>query len=183
VFGEPARKVFTGFPQEIPPVVLWQLHSRSDEHPGMAAIRLASSADLAALLDLFDHEKVIEKGLPTVLNVGWALLRIRDTSKYRAAGYDSFEQYCRRRWGWGRNHSRRLMAAVETAALMPPEAGIPRPQTEAQLRPLTPLRHRPDLVQAAWAQAVEVADGDQPTPTEVSIAVQQLRRRLPVQRR
>jgi hypothetical protein len=141
----------------------------------MPAIRISSSADLTALLDLFAHEKVIEEGLATFFDVGWALVRIRDTSKYRAAGYDSFEQYCRRRWGWSRKHSRRLMAAVETAALLPPASGVPRPQTEAQLRPLTPLRHRPDLVHAAWARALEAANGDQPTPTEVVVAVQHLR--------
>ena len=138
-------------------------------------IRLTSSADLAALLDLFDHEKTIEKGFTTFFDVGWALLRIRDTSKYRVAGYNSFEQYCRRRWGWSRKQSRRLMAAVETAALIPPVAGVPLPQTEPQLRPLTPLRHRPDLVHAAWARAVEVAHGDQPTAAEVGAAVQHLR--------
>jgi hypothetical protein len=146
------------------------------------AVRIASSADLAALLDLFDHEKVIEKGSATFFDVGWALLRIRDTSKYRAAGYDSFEQYCRRRWGWSRKHSRRLMAAVETAALLPPESGVPRPQTEAQLRPLTPLRHRPDLVHCAWVRAVEAAHGGQPTPTEVVVAVKHLHKPWLVQR-
>jgi hypothetical protein len=134
------------------------------------------STDLIALLDLFDHEKVIDEGLATFFDVGWALLRIRDLSKYRAAGYDSFEQYCRRRWGWSRKHGRRLMAAAETAAVMPRQAGLPLPQTEAQLRPLTPLRHRPDLVDAAWAQAVEVADGDQPTAAQVAAAVEHSRK-------
>jgi hypothetical protein len=139
------------------------------------AIRITSSADLAALLDLSDHEKVIEEGFATLFDVGWALLRIRDTSKYRVAGYNSFEQYCRRRWGWSRRQSRRLIAAVETAALIPPVAGVPLPHTEAQLRPLTPLRHRPDLVRAAWARAVEVASGDEPTAAEVGAAVHHLR--------
>ena len=39
------------------------------------------------LLDLMEHEKHIEQGLGTFVDVGCALLAIKAHKKYRAAGY------------------------------------------------------------------------------------------------
>ena len=50
------------------------------------------------LLDLMEYEKVIEQGLGTFVEVGMALLAIRDGRKYVHAGYRTFEEYCERRW-------------------------------------------------------------------------------------
>lgn len=56
-----------------------------------------------ALLDLMEHEKVIEQGLSTFVDVGHALVAIRDGRKYRAAGYPNFDAYCYKRWKLTRN--------------------------------------------------------------------------------
>lgn len=63
-----------------------------------------------ALLDLMEHEKVIEDGLAAVVDVGWALLQIREGKKYRAAGYATFEDYCWRRWQKSDRWAQLLMA-------------------------------------------------------------------------
>lgn len=44
------------------------------------------------LLDLMEHEKVIEQGLMTYIEVGVALAAIRDGRKYLAAGYTSDDE-------------------------------------------------------------------------------------------
>lgn len=130
------------------------------------------------LLDLMEHEKVIEQGLATFVEVGWALLAIRDGKRYRAAGYATFEDYCRRRWDMSDRHARRLMDAADTARML--ESGPTGPVSERQLRPLTSLRDEPDQAVAAWELAVDQAEGEQPTPAEVAEAVRQVRTPQPV---
>jgi SAM-dependent methyltransferase len=154
-----------------------------DALPGSQIVERAEPDHLTAgLLDLMEHEKVIEQGLATFLEVGWALLRIRDGRKYRAAGYATFEAYCRGRWDWSREHGRRLMRAAETAALMPPRGGIPEPTSEKQLRPLAPIRDDPEAMKTAWEQAVDSAGGGQPTAAQVAEAVEVVRQPQPVKK-
>jgi len=57
----------------------------------------------------------------------------------------TFEDYCRERWGWGRNYANKQIAAMETALSL----GTTVPTTERQVRPLASL---PVEEQAqAWA--------------------------------
>lgn len=145
------------------------------------------------LLDLMEHEKVIEQGLSAFMDVGWALLKIRDKKKYKASGYSTFEEYCSERWAISRGQGRRLMAAAETvtamrrvdpdsddASRMVPTGTIPDPQSEAQVRPLTPLRDEPAKAAEAWAAAVDDADGGQPTARQVEEAVEKITRPAPI---
>lgn len=130
------------------------------------------------LLRLMDHEKGIEQG---VADVGWHLTAIRDGQFYRAAGYATFDDYCRERWGWQRAHAYRMIQAYEVVAQLsapqtspigdtrPPEV---LPRTEGQIRPLVPLRDEPEALRAAWDLAVEEAEAEQPTAQEVSRAVE-----------
>lgn len=53
------------------------------------------SPEMAAL---YKCEKVIENGLGTFLDVGFALVEIRDNDLFLAAGFDSFEAYMQQRW-------------------------------------------------------------------------------------
>lgn len=127
------------------------------------------------LLDLMEQEKVIEQGLGTFIDVGCALLTIRDGRKYRAAGYDTFEAYLEQRWDMTRSYGYRLISAAEIAGELSPTGDIPKPTSERQVRPLAalPADERAD----AWAEAVEHANGDQPTTAQVTEAVE--RRRIP----
>ncbi len=49
---------------------------------------------------LAECEAVIEKGMDTFLEVGNALLRIRDERLYRV-GFSTFQEYCQARWQMG----------------------------------------------------------------------------------
>lgn len=124
------------------------------------------------VMDLMEHEKVIEQGLATFIDVGWALLKIRDKKKYKACGYQTFEEYCVKRWGISRQHGRRLIVAAETVKEMEPRGSIPEPTSEKQVRPLAALRDEPEKVEQAWAIAVQAADGGQPTAEQVKEAVE-----------
>ena len=116
------------------------------------------------LADLMEHERVIEQGLTTFIDVGNALVAIRDGKKYRAAGHGTFEDYCQKRWQISDRQARRLMnAASAVAVLETGPIGPVLPATEAQVRPLARLRDNPDEMRAAWAEAVERADGNVPT--------------------
>jgi hypothetical protein len=106
---------------------------------------------------LTECEAVIEKGWQTAVNVGRALLDIRDLKLYRKA-FKSFEDYCRQRWGFMRAHAYRLIDAAGVAQNLSPIGDIPQPTHESQLRPLAPLE--PEQQREVWKEAVETADGE-----------------------
>lgn len=144
----------------------------------MTAIEATACELTPEMLDLYEHEKVIEQGLASFIDVGCALIAIKAGRKYVHAGYATFEDYCQQRWSIGRNYGHRLVVAAAVAeGLMLPIGNTvtPAPQTESQVRPLTALKS-PDDQRAAWADAVDAADGGQPTAAEVKQAVE---KRLP----
>ena len=63
---------------------------------------------------LAECELVVERGQQTFIEVGLALLEIRDRRLYRDS-WGTFEDYCRERWGWTREHGYRLMQGAEVA--------------------------------------------------------------------
>ena len=86
---------------------------------------------------LVDNERVIAAGLATFVEVGAALMRIRDERLY-VDEYGTFEDYCRERWGFSRSRAHRLIEAAEiTEAVLP--IGNIAPANEGQARELTGL--------------------------------------------
>lgn len=118
--------------------------------------------------ELERHESTIERGLTTFVDVGLALLAIRDARLYRL-GHSTFEDYCRERWGMVRQHANRLIAAAETVTNLEP-IGSTLPVTESQVRPLAMLE--PDVQREAWALAVETAPEGKVTAAIVQAAVE-----------
>ena len=68
---------------------------------------------LAESLTLAECEAVIERGLQTFVEVGNALLTIRDGRLYRAIA-GTFEDYCRERWNMSRPRAYQLIDAAMT---------------------------------------------------------------------
>lgn len=132
---------------------------------------------------LGELETQIGHGMQTFWQVGTALLEIRDARLYRA-GWRTFEEYLRGRWGMERAHGYRLMDAAGVVSSLvdaaPPVGDIPLPANERQARPLADLPG--DVAQAAWAAAVTQADGAQPTAADVEAAVQDAIAALPPER-
>lgn len=121
-------------------------------------------------------ETRIERGLATFVEVGQALLEVRDGRLYRAE-HGTFEDYCRERWGMSRSRAHRLIEASEVTGMLPmgntseasavsPTGDIPAPSSERVARELAPLRSDPPRLREAWSEAVE-EHGPEPTAAEV----------------
>lgn len=129
---------------------------------------------------LADCERVIERGLETFLEVGEALLEIRDRRLYRET-HETFEAYSRERWGLTRKRAYDLAAAAEVAAELSPTGDTPVPSSERVARELAPLRGEPEQMRGAWQGAVE-EHGPRPTVAQVREHVEPRRQRTPDQR-
>jgi len=92
--------------------------------------------NLALFKTLPELEAVIRRGLATFVEVGDALLEIRDSRLYHQAGYTDFDAYCRERWGWHRAHAYRLMEAATVVKELSPMGDTPPPTNERQAREL-----------------------------------------------
>lgn len=97
-------------------------------------------------------EMVIKQGLETFIEVGNALMIIRDKRLYRR-DYQRFEDYCREKWGMVQQSATRLIRAAAVISNLESEPIGSLPETESQVRPLTKLE--PELQAAAWQTTVE----------------------------
>jgi hypothetical protein len=96
-------------------------------------------------------ERTIARGLNSFLEVGLALKAIRDQRLY-CQQYDTFEEYCIRRWDFSRIRAYQICAASEVVADLSTIVNIPLPGNEAQARPMACLKtakHR----RRAWRMA------------------------------
>ena len=120
---------------------------------------------------LTENEAVIEAGLATFVEVGRALMEIRDGRQYRAAGWSDFDAYCRERWGFSRRHSSRLIEASEVVAELGPMG--PSPSSERQARELAPLRDDPEAMAEVMDEVTTEAEqtGGKVTATKIRDAV------------
>jgi len=122
---------------------------------------------------LAELEATIERGLQTFVDVGNALLEIRDGRLYRQT-HGTFEDYCRERWGFTDRRARMLMSAAETVGVLETGTTVPvLPSTERQARPLTALP--PDAQREAWQRAVETAPDGKMTAAHVQRVVDEQR--------
>lgn len=100
---------------------------------------------------LREYESIIQQGLDTFIDVGNALLEIRDNRLYKES-YFTFESYCKERWGWERRHAYRLMDAAQVVDNVSNWTHI-LPATESQTRPLTQLE--PEQQREVWQKVTE----------------------------
>jgi hypothetical protein len=135
-----------------------------------------NSSEAARLTVLEDK---IAAGLRTFVEVGLALVEIRDGRLYREA-YRTFDSYCRDRWGFGRRHAYQVIDAaavvqnVRNCAQTGGGINVPLPANEAQARPLAGLA--PYEQGEAWLRAVESAPGGRVTAAHVASVVRDAQR-------
>lgn len=123
------------------------------------------------------NEQVIEDGLETYMKVGQALMEIRDNRLYRKE-FQTFEEYCREKWGRSRRWANRIIKSSEVAGVIGNGThGSQIPETERQARPLTKLDNPMDQAEA-WGNAVANSKTGQPTAKEVEAEVERLRTEL-----
>jgi len=113
-------------------------------------------------------ETVVAEGLQRFVDVGNALLEIRERRLYRDT-HATFEEYCRARWKFSKTHANRLILGAQ-AAIRLGDVEV-QPANEAQARPLTAL---PAAQQAkVWERVVE-RTGGKPTAADVRAAVREV---------
>jgi hypothetical protein len=112
-------------------------------------------------------ESIIEKGINTFYEVGKALAEIRYSSPrlYRVS-HNNFEDYCKERWGMGRNYANKLIAA----ATVKENLGTIVPISESQLRPLAAIKD-PEKQREVWKEVVETAPNGKVTAAHVESVV------------
>jgi hypothetical protein len=111
---------------------------------------------------LAELEAIVEKGLATFIEVGSALLEIRDSRLYHQT-HKTFEDYCRERWEMSRQRAHQLIEASEVARNLSTVVDV-SPTSERQVRPLAKLE--PEQQCEAWKMATEAT----PTPTAEEVA-------------
>ena len=102
---------------------------------------------------LSECEGIIERGLSTFVEVGNALLEIRDSRLYRESHATS-EAYCRKRWGMARQRAHQLIGAAEAVSSLSKLFDKP-PTTESHAAALAAIE--PPLRASVWERALETA--------------------------
>jgi hypothetical protein len=123
------------------------------------------------------NEQIIEHGLQTFYEVGGALATIRDDRLYRST-HDTFEDYCRERWGMSRRYANLLIVSSDVVANL--GTMVPMlPTSERQVRPLSVLE--PEQQREAWQRSVETAPTGKPTAAHVERVVEEMKRPAPIE--
>lgn len=116
-------------------------------------------------------EAVIERGLQTFVDVGLALMEIRDSRLYRR-DYGTFEDYCRERWNFTDRRARMLVASAEVIGNIGTVVPL-LPSNERQIRPLTSLPADEQVI--VWQRAVDTAPEGKITAAHVQSVVDEHR--------
>ena len=116
---------------------------------------------------LAECESIVERGMESFIEVGNALLRIRNERLYRAE-FGTFQEYCEAKWQMSDRHAHRLIDAAEIAGTLKTDQLV----SESQVRPLAPLE--PAQQREAWQAAVEAAPNGKPTAKQVTAAVEKV---------
>lgn len=129
---------------------------------------------------LAEYEGVIRRGLATFVEVGEALMAIRDGRLYREKGFTRFEDYCQKEWGWTSSYVNRQIEATKVTALLKNNANwhdseaapLTTPATESQARELAPLMRQDETAMIETWRELKETYGDQVTAARVKEVVQ-----------
>lgn len=130
---------------------------------------------------LEQNEAIIEMGVRSFIDVGNALMDIRDKKQY-ADKFDSFEGYCQKRWGFTRQRARQYIestvAVSDLTTIVVTETDkssgktqIPPPVNEAQARAVAEAADDAETRQRVWKEAVELAPKDEAGKPKVTASV------------
>lgn len=150
----------TASPSDRPPQI--QLNS------AIGTLDLLSEMEMAELMAC---EAVIANDWENEVQVGMALIQVRDNKLWRN-DYRDFKAYYRVRWAFSHTKVYRLVSAVGIYKNLVQMKDVPKPESEASLRPLIPLT--PEQAQQVWQKAAALASGNPITERLVRRAVKEL---------
>jgi hypothetical protein len=127
-------------------------------------LAVAGEKDLAGFERerLAELEAVIDRGAQSFVDVGMALLEIRDTRLYRDE-HRTFEDYCNSRWGFGRDYGYKLIRSASVAATLLAAPNVDH-GIQINARQARELADAPDPI-STWNEARE----KNPRPTAKQI--------------
>ncbi len=126
--------------------------------------------------DRLHLERKVERAF---YEAGMALKELRDRRLYRST-HKTFEEYCRERFGYGRDAAYLKIVAAEVYdnlnEIMPTNCRqIPLPTNEHQVRYIAKARLKPEMQLEVWSTAVELAKGKVPSGRIVKNVVRQIK--------
>lgn len=104
----------------------------------------------------YEIEQSLKKGWTAFVEIGEALIKIREQELYRAHG-GHFEDYCAGRWGFRHSHANQLMGAARFVKSLESVPTAPKPERESIVRPL--LKLTTENAHRVWMRAAELANG------------------------
>ena len=111
-------------------------------------------------MQLPELEAIIDRGLATFVEVGSALLEIRDGQMY-GNQYETFDEYCQGRFGFTSKRAYQLISAAETVEELSTRVDKNNlPSNEMQTRTLDQVADTPARKAKVWKKAVKDAPKD-----------------------
>jgi len=102
---------------------------------------------------LLHHEITIERGLKSFIEVGEALLEIKQNKLYKEQ-YKTFSEYCEQRWGFSIRQSQRYISALKVVQnIQESDPEVALPISERQIRSLGSLA--PEEQYQVWKEAIQ----------------------------
>lgn len=119
------------------------------------AVEVLPPADVmcARLVEL---EAVIERGMKSFVEVGVALMEIKDGRLYRERGFERFADYCQDHWGLSAAYANQKIQGAKVVQQLEMTAAAVMPSCEAQTRELAPLlKAAPGQIPRVWVAVLE----------------------------
>lgn len=126
------------------------------------------------LFDLEKLEKKITEGLSKFVEVGMALMEIRDSEAYKLKGFKDFSAYCEKTWGFSDRHARRLMSGAEASETVKQITGE-SPSNEAVAREFTKIMSEPKTVERVAAKLKSSGGVAKATAEKVATVIAQVK--------
>lgn len=123
---------------------------------------------------LAELEDVVERGVRTFVEVGNALMEIRDARLYRET-HATFDEYLDERWNMSRANGYRMIDAARVAELVSPVGDI---ANERQARELAPLLREDEQAAVEVYRELRAEYGDDVTATRIKRVVHNRIRRM-----
>ncbi len=143
-----------------------------------------NNADIITLDErsrLFQLEETIRQGLNTFVDVGNALLEIRDKRLYRQE-YSTFEEYCNKQWNMKQSRAYQFMDSAKVVGILQSSTIVELlPTNEAQARPLASLEPAEQI--EAWKRAITSTPEGKITAAVVLKAAKEVEREKREERR
>jgi len=123
---------------------------------------------------LVELEHKIRRGLKTFIEVGEALIEIRESKLY-LLDHKTFAEYCLKQWNFTSRFAQMQMAGTRVARELLEANNCSPPMLESQVRVL--MQVEPERRVEVWQLANEFSSGKQPTAMQIRLAIRERRDR------